>query len=76
MMVAVGLLFAGMLFVPLEKAFRRRPQSLFRPDWREDLFYFFVSSLFIQGLTYLSLAPALELLPPFSLRLTPELNRL
>lgn len=58
----LNLLFAGMLFVPLEKAFRRRPQSLFRPDWREDLFYFFVSSLFVQGLTYLSLAPSLAIL--------------
>lgn len=58
----LNLLFAGMLFIPLERRFARRPQAVFRPEWREDLFYFFVSSLFVQGLTYLSLAPSLAIL--------------
>jgi sterol desaturase/sphingolipid hydroxylase (fatty acid hydroxylase superfamily) len=54
----LNLVFTGLVFVPLERAFGRRPQPLFRTDWREDLFYFLVSSLMVQGLTYLSLAPS------------------
>ena len=31
---------------------------VFREEWREDLFYYLVSSLFVQILTYLTLAPS------------------
>ncbi len=58
----LNLLFSGILFVPLERVFGRRAQPLFRHEWREDLVYFFVSSVLVQSLTYLSLAPALAVL--------------
>jgi len=55
--------FTGILFVPLERLFARRPeQHLFRPEWREDLFYYLVSSLLVQVLTFLSMAPAFAIL--------------
>ncbi|MDR3375588.1 MAG: sterol desaturase family protein [Ancalomicrobiaceae bacterium] len=64
--VSVGLdyfvlntLFIGFLFVPFERMVpHRRDQSIFRTEWREDLFYYLVSSLLIQVLTYLTLAPS------------------
>src|SRR4029079_2705745 len=37
---------------------RHRDQSVFRDECREDLFYYLVSSLFVQILTYLTLAPS------------------
>jgi len=43
----LNLVFTGIIFVPLERLFGRRPQALFRDEWREDLFYFFVSSLMV-----------------------------
>lgn len=58
----LNLLFTGILFLPLERLFYRRPQAVFRAEWREDLFYFFISSIMVQGLTYLSLAPTMALL--------------
>ena len=58
----LNLLFTGILFLPLERIFYRQPQAVFRTEWREDLFYFFISSIMVQGLTYLSLAPAMTLL--------------
>lgn len=58
----LNLLFTGILFLPLERIFYRQPQAVFRKEWREDLFYFFISSLMVQGLTYLSLAPSMMLL--------------
>lgn len=55
----LNLLFTGMLFIPIERWFGRLPdQPVFRQEWREDLFYFFISSLLVQSLTYLSLLPA------------------
>jgi sterol desaturase/sphingolipid hydroxylase (fatty acid hydroxylase superfamily) len=55
--------FTGVLFVPLERLFARRPeQHLFREEWREDLFYYLVSSLLVQVLTFLSMAPAFAIL--------------
>ncbi len=54
----LNMLFTGFLFVPLERlAPRVKSQTLFRGAWREDLFYFLISSLFIQALAYLTLAP-------------------
>jgi sterol desaturase/sphingolipid hydroxylase (fatty acid hydroxylase superfamily) len=53
----LNLVFTGILFVPLERLFGRSRQILFRPEWREDLFYFLISSVMVQSLTFLSLAP-------------------
>jgi sterol desaturase/sphingolipid hydroxylase (fatty acid hydroxylase superfamily) len=53
------LLFTGFLFVPLETIFpHREEQGIFRYEWREDLFYFLVSSMMVQVLTWLSFMPA------------------
>ncbi len=58
----LNVIFTGILFVPIEMLFpRRRGQELFRYDWREDLFYYFVSSMMVQILTFVSLLPALQL---------------
>jgi hypothetical protein len=53
------ILFTGFLFIPLERIFaHRREQHVFRTEWREDLFYFMVSSLLVQVLTFLTFIPA------------------
>lgn len=50
------------VFVPLEQLFARRPeQRVFRAGWRTDLTYFFVSTLFVQVITLLTLRPAMVL---------------
>ncbi len=55
----VNLLATGFMFAPLERwAPHRRDQRLFRTEWREDLFYFLVSSMFVQMLGFLALAPS------------------
>ncbi|MGY6552026.1 MAG: sterol desaturase family protein [Erythrobacter sp.] len=55
----VNLLATGFMFAPLERfAPHRREQRLFRTEWREDLFYFLVSSMFVQILAFLTLAPS------------------
>ncbi|KPL51066.1 sterol desaturase [Prosthecomicrobium hirschii] len=55
----LNVLFMGFLFVPLERFLALRPeQVLFREEWREDIFYYLVSSLFVQVLTFLTLAPS------------------
>ena len=57
------LLFTGFLFVPVETLFPQRPeQGMFRTEWREDLFYYLVSSMMVQVLTWLSFIPANTLL--------------
>jgi sterol desaturase/sphingolipid hydroxylase (fatty acid hydroxylase superfamily) len=56
---AVNLLATGFMFAPLERWMpHRRSQRLFRPEWREDLFYYLVSSMFVQLLGFLALAPS------------------
>ena len=55
----VNLILLGTIFVPIERLFQKRKQPIFRGEWREDLFYFFISSLFVQSLAYLSLTPSL-----------------
>jgi sterol desaturase/sphingolipid hydroxylase (fatty acid hydroxylase superfamily) len=56
---AVNLLATGFMFAPLERwAPHRRAQRLFRPEWREDLFYYLISSMFVQLLGFLALAPS------------------
>jgi len=58
----LNVIFTGLLFVPIERLFPRyRGQDLFRFEWREDLFYYLVSSMMVQILTYASLWPALQL---------------
>jgi sterol desaturase/sphingolipid hydroxylase (fatty acid hydroxylase superfamily) len=55
----LNVLFTGLLFIPIERIFpHRKDQTVFREEWREDLFYYLVSSLFVQILTYLTLAPS------------------
>ncbi|RYD39001.1 MAG: sterol desaturase family protein, partial [Sphingomonadales bacterium] len=55
----VNLLVTGFMFAPLERAFpHRRTQRLFRIEWREDLFYYLVSTMFVQVLGFLALAPS------------------
>ncbi|MGB7346372.1 MAG: sterol desaturase family protein [Pirellulaceae bacterium] len=56
------LVLLGMIFIPIERLCKKRDQPIFRGEWREDLFYFFVSSLFVQSLAYLSLTPAMTML--------------
>jgi sterol desaturase/sphingolipid hydroxylase (fatty acid hydroxylase superfamily) len=59
----LNMLLTGSLFIPLEKLFGRlSDQPLFRDEWREDLFYFLLSSVLVQTLTYLSLAPSMTIL--------------
>lgn len=58
----LNLLITGILFLPLERLFRRVDQSVFRFEWREDLLYFLVSSIFVQSLTYMSMLPAMSIL--------------
>src|SRR3546814_13940393 len=53
-MVATGLMFA-----PIERLFPHRAQQrLFRQEWREDLFYYLISSMMVQLITFLALAPS------------------
>lgn len=55
----LNMLLAGLMFAPLERIVPRRPdQRLFRIDWREDLFYFLVSSMLVQIVTFLTFAPS------------------
>ena len=58
----LNLIFLGMLFIPIERLLKRVDQPILRYEWREDLLYFFISTLFVQALTYLSLAPSLAAL--------------
>jgi len=59
----LNVLFTGLLFVPIERLFAHRPdQPVFRDEWREDLFYYLVSSLLVQVLTLLTFVPAKTLL--------------
>jgi len=37
---------------------RRADQRLFRTEWREDLFYYLLSSMLVQVITFLALAPS------------------
>ncbi len=55
----LNVIFLGMIFIPIERLFKKRDQPIFRDEFREDLFYFFITSLFVQSLTYMSLTPAL-----------------
>jgi sterol desaturase/sphingolipid hydroxylase (fatty acid hydroxylase superfamily) len=55
----VNLAVTGLMFAPIERAFPRHgAQRLFRTEWREDLFYYLVSSMMVQVLTFLAFAPS------------------
>ncbi len=58
----LNLIFLGAVFIPIERIFKHREQSILRYEWREDLLYFLISTLFVQALTFLSLAPAMTVL--------------
>lgn len=55
----LNVIFLGVVFIPIERLFKQVNQPIFRYEWREDLFYFLISTLFVQTLTYLSLAPSM-----------------
>lgn len=60
--LALNILGFSLLFIPLEKLFPLRSnQRVFRQHWRTDLAYFFVSHLFVQILTVLTMRPAMVL---------------
>ena len=55
----VNLIVAGLMFAPIERFWpHNRDQRLFRSEWREDLFYYLISSMLVQIFTYLALAPS------------------
>src|SRR3954464_11201815 len=52
---ALNMVLAGLMFAPLERILpHRADQRLFRVEWREDLFYFLVSSMLVQLITFLT----------------------
>jgi sterol desaturase/sphingolipid hydroxylase (fatty acid hydroxylase superfamily) len=56
---AVNMIATGLMFAPLERIFpHKEKQRLFRTEWREDLFYFLVSSMMVQVITFLALSPS------------------
>lgn len=56
---ALNVLFTGVIFIPLERLSPLKPeQALFRNEWREDIFYYLVSSFMVQVLAFVSFAPA------------------
>jgi sterol desaturase/sphingolipid hydroxylase (fatty acid hydroxylase superfamily) len=56
---AVNLIASGLMFAPLERMVPHlEKQRLFRTEWREDLFYYLVSSMLVQLITFLALAPS------------------
>jgi sterol desaturase/sphingolipid hydroxylase (fatty acid hydroxylase superfamily) len=55
----LNLIMSGLLFAPIERFFPHiAAQRLFRIEWREDLFYYLVSSMMVQVLTFLAFAPS------------------
>jgi sterol desaturase/sphingolipid hydroxylase (fatty acid hydroxylase superfamily) len=55
----VNLIATGLMFAPFERIWpHNASQRLFRTEWREDLFYYLVSSMLVQVATYLALAPS------------------
>lgn len=59
----VNLAVTGLMFAPIERIWpHRAEQRLFRAEWREDLFYYLVSSMMVQAITFLALAPSKAIL--------------
>lgn len=64
----LNVLFTGLLFIPVERIFPHDPeQALFREEWREDIFYYLISSMMVQILTAVTFAPAKTLVAITSL---------
>jgi hypothetical protein len=57
----LSLIFTGIVFMPIERVLGKREQPIFRFEWREDLLYFLISTLFVQALTFLSMLPAMTI---------------
>lgn len=58
----LNVLLLALVFVPLERAFARRPeQTTFRFGWTTDGVHLMVSHLAVQGLTFMTLLPATTL---------------
>ncbi len=56
---AINMIATGLMFAPIERIFPHNPaQRLFRIEWREDLFYYLLSSMLVQLITFLALAPS------------------
>ncbi len=56
---AINMIATGLMFAPIERIFPHNPkQRLFRFEWREDLFYYLLSSMMVQLITFLALAPS------------------
>jgi sterol desaturase/sphingolipid hydroxylase (fatty acid hydroxylase superfamily) len=56
---AVNMVATGLMFAPIERMLPHNPaQRLFRTEWREDLFYYLLSSMLVQLITFLALAPS------------------
>ncbi len=58
----LNLIFTGIIFIPIERILKRVDQPIFRFEWREDLLYLLISSLLVQALTFLSMAPSMAIL--------------
>ncbi len=58
----LNLIITGMIFLPFERLFRRVEQGVFRFQWREDLFYFLISSIMVQSLTFFTMIPVSQVL--------------
>jgi sterol desaturase/sphingolipid hydroxylase (fatty acid hydroxylase superfamily) len=55
----LNVVFGGILFIPLERLFpKRAEQHIFRTEWREDLLYYFISSMFVQIFAFTTFAPS------------------
>ncbi len=55
----INVLVVGFLFVPLERFFPHHgDQTVFREEWQEDMFYYLVSSMLVQILGFITLAPS------------------
>jgi len=55
----LNMVLTGLMFAPLERLVpHRRDQRLFRIEWREDLFYFLVSSMMVQIIAFMTFAPS------------------
>jgi lathosterol oxidase len=57
----LNLFFLALLFIPLERVFRRLDQKIFRPGWTTDLSHFMVSHIAVQVTVLLTMVPAVLL---------------
>ncbi len=59
----VNAAFGGILFIPMERIFpHTKGQGVFRTEWREDLFYYFISSMLVQLFAFTTFAPSRAIL--------------